>query len=82
MWSTYTHLVLNGVLGAEDLGEGVASQSVPQRGLGQETRGIGCIVDVLDRRHRIADPKLDDGINIDRHTVFSENLQAMIYKST
>ena len=75
MCSTYTHLVLNGVFRAEDLWEGVASQCVPQRGLGQETCGIGCIVDVFDGRHGIADPKLDNGININRHTVFSENLQ-------
>ena len=52
----------------------MASESVPQRGLGQETGGVGGIVDVLDGGHRIPDPELDYGIHIDRHTVFSENL--------
>ena len=54
----------------------MATQSVPQSRLGQETRGVGCIVDVLDRRHRITNTELDDSVNIDRHTVFSENLHA------
>ena len=72
--STYTHLVLDSVFGAENLREGVSSEGVPESGLSQETSGVGRIVDVFDGRHRISDPELDDGVHIDRHTVFGQNL--------
>lgn len=71
---TYTHLVLNGVLGTEDLRECVSTECVPEGGLGEEACGVHCIVDELDGGHRVADPKLHYGIDIYSHTVFSEDL--------
>lgn len=75
---TYTHLVLNGVLGTEDLREGVSTEGVPEGGLGEKSCGICCIVDELDGGHRVADTKLYYGINIDSHTVFSEDLERKV----
>ena len=79
---TYTHLVLNAVLGAKDLAEGVSTERIPQSGLGQKTRGISCIVDELDRGNRIPDPELDDGIDVDCHTVLCENLHTHVHTHT
>ena len=73
-YSTYTHLVLDGVLGAEDLGEGVASEGVPESGLGKETSCVGRIVDEFDGCHWIPNPELDNGVHVDRHTVLGQDL--------
>ena len=52
----------------------MASKGVPEGGLGQQPSGVGRVVDVLDGRHRVPDPELDDGIHVDCHTVLGQNL--------
>lgn len=56
------------------------TECVPEGGLGEESCGICCIVDELDGGHRIADTKLYYGIDIDSHTVFSEDLVRKVMK--
>ena len=56
----------------------MSTQCVPEGGLGEKSCGICCIVDELDGGHRVADTKLYYGINIDSHTVFSEDLERKV----
>ena len=64
---------------AEDGAERLGAEHVPQRGGGDQPRGLGVVVHVVDRALRVRHAVVHHGIHVHRHAVLRQDLTRKIF---